>query len=176
MTGVQTCALPISINNTYLLESQYNWQGICIDINEFDYSSRKCAYINENACEINYLELFKKHKAPLIIDYLSIDIDERSFDLLKLLPYQDYKFRTITIEHDKYRFGDKFRNLQRRLLTTLGYQLLCGDVIIDGYEFEDWYIHPNYVNIYNLINLICDSKSHIDIIKEFGKVINASKA
>ena len=89
-------------NNTVFFES-LKWEGICV---EFDkkyndgYYNRKCYYINQDALNIEYEKLFIEKNTPKIIDYLSLDIDTLSYDALIKLPFDEYKFKIITIEHD----------------------------------------------------------------------------
>jgi hypothetical protein len=170
----------ILCNNTYLLESEYDWNGICI---EFDskynksYESRKCNFLNQDATDISYDELFREYNIPYIIDYLSLDIDELSYKVLNILPFDKYKFKVITIEHDYYLHGDKYRNEQRKILNNNGYMLLCEDVLVEQsgsnppkttFEpFEDWWIKPEFFSE-NMINKIkCTGEYPSDIILKF---------
>ena len=56
------CAEPTIINNTFLLEKEYNWYGIGIDIRDFNdqWKIRKSKFIKENALTINYDEILKE--------------------------------------------------------------------------------------------------------------------
>jgi hypothetical protein len=63
---------PIFENNSYFLES-VGWNGICIETEKLNYSSRKCNYINFNAVELCHKYLFLEYKVPKIIDYLFKD-------------------------------------------------------------------------------------------------------
>jgi len=154
----------INSNNTYFFES-LGWKGICIEIEKGyadSYHSRSCTFINQNALTINYKDLFEHQNSPKWIDYLSVDIDELSIDALKLLPHDIYKFGVITIEHDGYIYGDKYRNQQRDFLNNLGYHLLGSNVRVpdrhfrslstlnhlNNNGFEDWWIHPT-LNVNN---------------------------
>lgn len=49
---------------------------------------------------ITLLELLDKHKAPKIIDYLSIDTEGSEWEILKAFDFKKYKFLTITVEHN----------------------------------------------------------------------------
>lgn len=150
---------PIIGNNTYFLES-VGWNGICIESQKFNYTSRKCSYINFNAKELSYKHLFLEYKVPKIIDYLSLDIDENTTECLEKLPLNKYEFKIITIEHDSYRFTDVPRNVQRKILKNAGYHLLCGDLtcppLYEGQYFEDWWINPKYIEINHIKHLQCE--------------------
>jgi len=140
-------------NNTFLLEKEYNWNGICIEFEpryNSSYSARSCKYYNTDATAINYKELFQDNNSPNIIDYISLDIDEQTTNLLKILPFDTYKFKVITIEHDSYLNGDKEKDEQRKILKDKGYHLLFGDIFVEmnGFEknksFEDWWINSDF--------------------------------
>jgi hypothetical protein len=154
-------AHPTESNNTYLLE-KFNWSGVCVEYgNSYieEYKNRNCLFLNTNAFNIDYTKLFKYLNFGDCIDYLSLDIDENSTELLNKIPFDLIKFKVITIEHDEYRLGDKYKLAQRNFLSKMGYKLLFGNVYAEqGSEiygkkrsYEDWWVHPNYVNI-NLIN------------------------
>lgn len=140
-------------NNTFVFQS-LDWTGISIEINSQyndSYSSRtKGTHYNEDALKVNYKEIFKENEFPKMIDYLSLDVDTLSIDVLKILPFDEYNFRAITIEHDAYLYGDTYRTPQREILTNLGYTLLCANVLVpnpghhghsgEDCPFEDWWI------------------------------------
>lgn len=142
----------VSTNNSYAFES-LGWKGICI---EFDsshndsYKARNCKHINDDATKIDYIRLLEENNAPIMIDYLSLDIDALSTEVLKKLPLDKYIFSVITIEHDQYIHGGIFRDEQRRILTDAGYVLYCGDVLVPlqsdtkpDTSFEDWWLHKS---------------------------------
>lgn len=160
------CGDPIFENNTIFLES-IGWSGISIDYVQHDYSNRKNKYFKENALEISYKHFLRENKAPKIIDYLSLDIDLATTDCLSRLPLNEYTFKVITIEHDAYRFGDGPRSAQRKILTNAGYYLLCADVttppLFENQYFEDWWVHPSYINIYNFKHLTCEKEQSKNI-------------
>jgi hypothetical protein len=140
---------PSDGNNTYLFEKKLGWHGVSIDIDpgvvQRWYSLRQNALIVGDATECDYQLILKPF--PQVIDYLSLDIDSHYDLVLRKIPFKDYIFKVITIEHDFYRHGDIYRQGEREILTSLGYYLLCPDVIIffNGRDsiFEDWWIHPS---------------------------------
>jgi FkbM family methyltransferase len=87
---------------------------------------------------ISLLDLLKKHKAPEIIDYLSIDTEGSEFEILKVFDFNKYKFRIITVEHNYTENREKIFNV----LTSNGYNR----VHINSSEFDDWYINLNLLN------------------------------
>jgi len=138
-------------NNTYLLEKNYNWNGLSLD-NEPIVTARfndirKNKAILADATTFNYLKYFEENNFPKQIDYLSIDVDgnyrfdgkrEPNNSLLSLitLPLTTYRFTIIHYEHD---IGGNYKNIetrdaQREILTSLGYSLLISNIE------EDWWV------------------------------------
>lgn len=152
---IGSCHSAIS-NNTFYFQS-LGWTSISVEIkSEYNqsYSNRILGvHLNENALEVDYEEEFKENDFPQIIDYLSLDVDTLSLNVLKILPLETYKFKVITIEHDAYLYGDKYREKQREVLRNYGYMLLCSNVLVPnpghaGYKgepcpFEDWWVYPS---------------------------------
>ena len=173
---------PYEANNTYTMEKNFGWLGIMIEQNphyETRYKQfRNSKYVINDASIINYKDLFIKMNVPKEIDYLQIDldVDNRStlttLELLDKQIFNEYKFATVTFEHDIYH-GDYFNTRQksREIFESNGYILVFPDVRITvadiiNQPFEDWYIHPNLVNI-ELINKLKtdESLNHVDIFK-----------
>jgi len=144
---------PIHISNTYLLEKDFDWTGLSIDIleNSSFKSFRKNGYVITDALNTDYTELFEKNGLPKQIDYLSVDIEPsiNTFTALKKLPHNDYRFSVITFEHDYYQ-GDPYNVLpeSREFLKSLGYVLIASNIssIDTSYPYEDWYVDPNVIS------------------------------
>lgn len=141
---------PFIHNNTALLES-FGWKGLSVEWSAhlaYDFSKRrKNPVVNLDATTINFDELLIAHCFEQTIDFLQIDCDEASLSILKNIPFDLYKFRIITFEHDGYRLGDDIKLESRKILMANGYKLLVSNVCFrPGSEYEDWWIHPNYVN------------------------------
>ena len=182
---------PIECNNTYLLEKNYNFKGLLVEYesyykNKYEQHRPNSIYIIDDARNINYKKVLDDNKFPKNIDYLQIDLDvdnKSTLDTLILLEntvFDTYKFSTITFEHDYYR-GNFFntREISREIFKKRGYLLVFPDVCTDqgcvgtGWQpFEDWYVHPDFVDM-NLVNIIKTDKSlRNDHIKNI--LINAS--
>lgn len=142
---------PTESNNTFLLESRYEWNGFSI---ELDDSLVECYNLHRrnrsvlaDATSFDYLRQLESMDAPKQVDYLSIDIDpaEKTYGALLQLPHSSYRFSVITFEHDRYQSGDQFMELSRRFLKNLGYQLVVSNLQVFGRDFEDWWIDPNVI-------------------------------
>jgi len=148
-------------NNTYLLETIFDWKGVSIDLNtdltnNFN-NNRKNICICNDATKIDYFELLSNNFDCSNIDYLQLDCDPPNitFDILNKIPFNKYKFGVITYEHDFYNdITGSYREKSRKLLKEKGYKLICGNISCyqNKYPFEDWWIHPDIINetIYKL--------------------------
>lgn len=166
-------------NNTFAFQ-ELGWTSISVELESsynksYEATRKQGVHINQSALELNYKQLFDEYEFPTNIDYLSIDIDTLSYEALKLIPFDEYSFKVITIEHDGYIYGDQYRKLQRDYLTDKGYFLLCSNVYVeqDGYygkecPFEDWWINQIDFDS-NLIEKIkSESLLPSEIIKKFN--------
>jgi hypothetical protein len=95
-------------------------------------------------------------------------------DVLKILPLDEYRFKVITIEHDGYLYGDRYREPQRNILSSYGYLLLCSNVYVEqpGYEgkefpFEDWWIDPSEFDNDLIEKIKCENTLPSEIISKF---------
>ncbi len=168
---------PIFINNTYVLEKELNWKGIMIEYdNQFldkykEHRPNSIPIIND-ATLIDYNELLNVNQFPKNIDYLQIDLEVNNRSTLTTLELLDntvldeYKFAVVTFEHDIYS-GDHFntRLVSRNIFLNQGYVLVFPDVRNYSCAFEDWYVHPDLVDM-KYINSIKteDSLNYIDIM------------
>jgi len=156
------CGFPKYINNTYILENEFDWSGISIDLlmyTEQDGLSwndcRKTKLIVNNALSINYSTLFKENNLPINIDYLSMDLEppDLSLECLFKIPFDEYNFNIITFEVDKNREGDENRiNQSRKFLTSKGYTLigsLCGGQ-------DDVYLYNPLIKLINEFQFVDD--------------------
>lgn len=141
---------PFEGNNTYLLESQFEWTGISVEMDrnkcqEF-YNRRDNTVLCRDSLTIDYKEMLAEHCMPYNIDYLQIDCDEASYETLRRIPFDDYKFGVITFEHDAYRFDQKIRDYSRNILTEQGYFLVADNIsYLDKLPHEDWWVHPDII-------------------------------
>jgi FkbM family methyltransferase len=171
----------VSINNTYLLEKIYGWNGICIEPNPeyfvilektrnvtclnvcVDQSYGKVDFFLEKLhggiVESHHIrslttrketvkdqvvtietfplvDLLRQHKAPKVIDYLSIDVEGAETRILNQFPFDEYTFICMTVELPS-------QELQNTLQNN-GYVCIK---IIPGLDY--CYIHQSFIEKYS---------------------------
>lgn len=84
------------------------------------------------------------------IDYLQLDCEppKTTFETLLQIPFDKYKFKIITYEHDYcVDFTKSYRDKSRKYLLSLGYELLVNNISANiNSPFEDWWIHPDFLS------------------------------
>ena len=147
------------INNSYLLEKSYGWSGIMVEYDSkylADYKLHRTNshHIIQDATTINFKNVFETLSFPKNIDYLQIDLEVENRSTLTTLEnldsqvMDDYKFAVVTFEHDIYR-GDFFntRQVSRNIFERRGYIRVFSDVMNCNSPYEDWYVHPDLVDM-----------------------------
>jgi FkbM family methyltransferase len=119
-------------SNTYYLEKNLNWNGICIECGEdFDACKKNRSSlcldvaVYSEECYLNFSperhqatknfmlnsiivkaftfkQIFEKYNVPTLIDYVSLDIEGLEFEALKGWPWNTHKSILWTIEHNLY--------------------------------------------------------------------------
>jgi hypothetical protein len=129
------CGFPTYISNTFLLENEYNWSGICLDIEDqqdpggltWSELRPKSHHLIADALTIDYEKVFAECNCPRTVDYLSIDLEppDLTLECLFRIPFEKYTFNVITFETDEYREGGERRRAESRtFLAKHGYRLL----------------------------------------------------
>lgn len=174
-------------SNTWILESQYRWHGICVEPNAQTFSQLKanrscicldcCLYDRDGT--VDFLEaagvyggilgeyddrhlqftrrvlgerwsegmeaptvdkpartirsVLRAAGAPRTIDYWSLDTEGSELTLLKSFPFDEFRFRVLTVEHN----NGPLRRPIRRFLEDRGYVWARDMGIDDGYVLAD---------------------------------------
>jgi FkbM family methyltransferase len=93
-------------------------------------------------------KIFDTYSAPSIIDYLSLDVEGQEYNILSTFPFDRYKFRCMTIEHNAPHVGPEMQTKIRNLLEANGYKYVKGNDDIHNWNhgpIDDFYIHPELV-------------------------------
>jgi hypothetical protein len=152
------CNEPVNINNTYLLESFYNFKGLSFDIdksliNLWKESGRN--HINAVCADLvtfDFESALNSFYIDKVIDYFSFDLEPPlvTLDVLEKFPFHTFKFRVITFEHDFYR-GFNTMNPSRKIFLENGYRKISKEYMSKYcshlYLSEDWWIHPDLVSV-----------------------------
>ena len=161
---------PVNINNTYLLETKYNWKGIMVEYEKsflplYIEQRPNSIHIIDDATNVDYKNIFEINNVPLSIDYLQIDLEANNGSTIKTLEKLDsdifdiYKFATVTFEHDIYctNFGNT-RLHSRDIFKKRGYICVFEDIHDSGNPYEDWYVHPDLVDM-DYVNKLIENNS-----------------
>ena len=164
----------VDASNTYILEREYAWKGISLEIdpartNEFN-KHRNNPCLNVDAIGFDYKRYLKNTNFPKKFDYLQVDIEPAYNSLFALIRFPLLKYRAsiITFEHDKYvhRFNWLIQLIAYVYLKCHGYTRTIKDVSPinspRAYKpFEDWYIlKPNNLDDFQMevVNYFQDLK------------------
>ena len=158
---------PFYGNNTALLEQQFNWVGVALDIDENFVQAhnieRKNPCLLKDATTIDYQKFLSGLNFSNEIDYLQLDCDPPgiTYQILLTIPFDTYKFAVITYEHDFYCDETKiFQEKSKKYLESYGYVRVVNNISPDyNRPYEDWWVHPDLIdeNIINEMMCIDDS-------------------
>jgi FkbM family methyltransferase len=148
----------VDLSNTYVLEKDLNWKGICCEANSFVFKklifNRSCECLQVAVSDYDgtgyfvnnemysYLTshgnvpvtvktmktILKESNAPKVIDYFSLDVEGSEPQVLKEFPFDEYEMILITVEHNKYSTGDFNKNLIKDILINNNFILAKEDV------------------------------------------------
>jgi len=141
---------PIEINNTYELE-KLGWTGYSFDIDPnvgqlFLEHRKNCKFYHEDVTRFDWNSFLNQNNlVNKTIDYLSFDVDEASLPTLRRFPFDKLKFNVMTVEHDRYRFGQAVADEMRSIITQYGYEILCKDIQNQNLPYEDWYVSKEFL-------------------------------
>jgi len=172
---------PIHINNSYVLEKDYEWKGYMVEYEPRFLQSYKqhrpgSKYIIGDAREVDYKTVCDDLGKD--IDYLQIDLEVNNASTINTLrklkndAMSDHRFAVVTFEHDIYT-GDHFNTRQesRSIFDAAGYVRVFSDVQHDYLPYEDWYVHPELVDM-SFIDKIKSDKSmeHTEVMSIIERV------
>lgn len=161
--------VPVSNNNTCLLQEKFGWRGVSIELDAshmpaWQQHRPDSQFVIADALAIDYtkaLPLWFDVQSRRI-DYLQLDIDPSSNTLavLKRLPLDDWRFSVITFETDAYTQDIRARDESRVILAEQGYVLVAQDVSVlyppvspEPIPFEDWWVDPQVVDAHLIHHL-----------------------
>ena len=161
-------AHPYKGSNTALLEKQFGWVGASLEILEDEVNNFKKERINpvflKDATKVDYTKFLQELDLGKDYDYLQVDCEPPSvtFEILKKIPLDKYRFAVITFEHDYYADITKsYRELSRHYLRDKGYVLVASNIAPNSTAcYEDWWVHPNLVDK-DVIELMKDDSDTI---------------
>jgi hypothetical protein len=176
---------PVNINNTYLLESEFDWKGIMVEYTPsflplYQQLRPNSIHIINDATKIEYNTIFERNNVPFEIDYLQIDLDANNGSTIQTLEklndevFDTHKFATVTFEHDIYHtnFGNT-RLRSREIFKSRGYVCVFEDINNLGINpYEDWYVHPDLVDMKLVHTLIEKNKKFYKPHHSTGLTIN----
>ncbi len=77
-------------------------------------------------------DLLADHRAPMVIDYLSVDTEGSEYMILKELDFNKYKFNFISVEYNFTAHREEIRSLLR----ANGYECILSGLS----RFDDWFV------------------------------------
>ena len=85
---------------------------------------------------VSLMDLLAHHKAPRVIDYLSVNTEGSEFEILKHLDTSRYLPLTLTVEHN---FDAPRLDALKALLEPMGYR----QVLAAFSRFDIWFVHQS---------------------------------
>lgn len=161
---------PTAINNTWLLESEFGWTGILVDLLP-GCETRKGKFFQCDAANPTPALKAAYKAMPPIVDFLSLDADEATWPAFQQLP-KGKRYRVACIEHDTYCRGPDTRDKVRTAMFEMGYSLVGMDVCVRFPDsssplgsWEDWWADPKLVKPELIHRFTCANKEWSEIVK-----------
>jgi FkbM family methyltransferase len=168
----------IQTSNSYYLEKELNWNGICVEANPDIFNILKnnrksinincavsdhigeCYFNNDkitnnpNHIKVNTLDLYtllKEYNSPKYIDYLSIDIEGHEVNVFNKFFEKNenfYTFGYLTVEHNLYCDGPENKEKIYEILTNNGYERVVDNALCK--DKNPLYFNKPYEDWYKL--------------------------
>ena len=145
-------------NNTYMLETLYNWKGFSVDIGHANPIEKKNIQQRWTLCTerknkiywtdsltFNYKRAIVENNLDFKIDFLSCDIDpqEKTFLALKKVLNDGIRPKYIAFETDYYKEKKDYCIIAYNFLKPLGYKVAIKNVCSNFKKnkiFETWFV------------------------------------
>jgi len=155
----------VTSSNSYVLENKYGWTGLCIEANKRFFKelikNRNCKMVNSLVSDSEKELLFnndgatgmvgdngepmqaqplaqimRENDMPAVVDYLSLDVEGHEETVLYNFPFDEFKFKVMTIERPSDRLHEK--------LLSSGYEL---HLVIKpkGNWLDNVYTHSEFI-------------------------------
>jgi len=82
---------------------------------------------------VSVVDLFRDHDVPAYVDFLSIDTEGSEVEILKAIPFADYRFGFVCVEHND---EQERKDEMDRIMGAAGYVVVLSE--ISG--FDSWYV------------------------------------
>jgi FkbM family methyltransferase len=165
----------IDFSNTYCLEKELDWQGVCVEAAKNSFNSliknRKCLCLNKAIYNENKMVLFNENgmfgmikedgdqaieaitidklleicNAPNLIDYISLDIEGSEYEALEKFPFDKYKVIAWTIEHNSHLDSSVLKEKVRKIMIDNKYSLVPENQ--KAITWEDWFYDSEFIKI-----------------------------
>jgi len=167
------------INNSYLLETEFGWDGASVDVNpqsqQMYAQHRYAKFILGDATKLDYKEIlencefFDQEKKRVSFIQLDTEPMQTTLAVLKRIPLDEWQFSVVCHEHDHYdpqstrEEADRVRQESRDIFQSHGYVLVAGNIsnLDDKHEMEDWYIHGDHFSQEHIAKFMRDSDAPI---------------
>ena len=109
--------------------------------NNIDPFTKKDTYVLKTTNTLG--NVLDRVNAPKVIDYLSLDVEGQEYNILSTFPFDKYKFRCITVEHNAPHVGPTQQMLIRDILEKNGYTFVKGNDDVNNWghvSIDDFYI------------------------------------
>jgi len=175
-------------NNSYILEKSFGWKGVMVEkVAEYeeDYKSYRpnSIPIIQDSTQVNYRKVFEDNNFPINLNFWQLDLEVRDNSALETLVKIDeeildyYTFAVVTMEHDIYNGMQNSVNTRiksREVLESRGYYCVFRDILDppplnSSYPYEDWWVHPDLVNMEYIKSLQEKNRDNYSLINIGGE-------